>query len=142
MTVQLIPYLNFQGTTAEVMEFYRSVLGGELEIDTHASFAQSSGTPLMVPPEHGDLVMHASLTTPFGFQLMAADALPGMPHSSGSAVTLSLVGDAADKESLTRAYEALIEGGEATQPLEEAPWGASFGMLVDRFGTEWMINIG
>ncbi|MGC5615574.1 VOC family protein [Georgenia sp. Z1491] len=142
MTVTLVPYLNFQGTAAEAMEHYRSVLGGELEVDTHASFAQSTGGELMVPPEQADLVMHAQLTTPFGFQVMAADVPADMPHTPGSSVQISLVGDAEDKEALTAAFHALAEGGEATQPLEEAPWGASFGMVTDRYGIGWMFNIG
>ena len=38
-------------------------------------------------------------------------------------------------------FEKLSTGGKVTQPLEMAPWGDTFGMVEDKFGVEWMMNI-
>jgi PhnB protein len=37
-------------------------------------------------------------------------------------------------------FNALADGGTVTMPLEKTFWAKSFGMLIDRFGTPWMIN--
>ena len=132
MTQNLNPYLNFDGTTREAMEHYRSVLGGELTVSTFGEF----GAPEGVDP---DGVMHAQLTTPAGFLLMASDGAPGQPVTSGSNFAISLSGD--DAEALHGYWDGLAEGGQVTIPLEKQMWGDEFGMLADRFGISWMVNI-
>ncbi len=132
MTSRLNPYLNFSTEAREAMGFYKSVLGGELTI---MSFAQG-GMPHA--PADADLVMHAQLETPLGFTLMASD-MPremGKPSPNG---TVSLSGD--DAAELRSYWTALSADGEVVMPLESAPWGDAFGMLTDRFGVQWMVNI-
>jgi PhnB protein len=63
----------------------------------------------------------------------------GFSESSNHSVSLS--GDSSDREELTRYFEGLSEGGTVTMPLEKASWGDWFGMLVDRFGIQWLVNI-
>ena len=53
---------------------------------------------------------------------------------------MSLSGD--DEEKLTRYFNALSVGGTVSQPLMKAPWGDTFGMLVDKFGVHWMVDVG
>ena len=130
----LNPYLNFQGNAREAIEFYHSVFGGTLDISTFGEF-QMPGSG----PEDQDKVMHAQITTPSGFTLMASDVPPGMPFSDGSRITVSLSGNETDE--LTGYFNQLAEGGNVTQPLQAAPWGDSFGQLADRFGTTWLVNI-
>jgi PhnB protein len=117
------------------MEFYRSVLGGEL---TTTSFAEGG-----IPHEPADAakVMHAQLETPSGQTLMAADSPTGDPTSGTgfSGVSMSLSGE--DHAELSGYWAKLSEGGNILQPLEAAPWGDSFGMLVDRYGVTWFVNI-
>ncbi|GAA1477320.1 VOC family protein [Nocardioides aestuarii] len=126
----LNPYLNFDGNTREAMEFYQSVLGGQLDVMT---FGQMGGEP-------ADGVMHAYLGTPAGFHLMASDGPPGQPAPTpGGAVSLSLSGD--DHDELTGWFHALAEGGTVLQALEPQMWGDTFGMCVDRFGIQWLVNI-
>jgi PhnB protein len=82
--------------------------------------------------------MHAQLETPDGLVLMAADTPSGMEHRPQAGVSVSLSGD--DEARLRGYWERLSEGGTVMVPFEQAPWGATFGMCVDRFGTRWMVN--
>ena len=132
MTSRLNPYLAFDGTAREAMEFYRSVFGGELTVSTFGEF----GNP---DPALADKVMHAQLETDAGYTLMASDLAPGMPFNPGDTITISLSGD--DDGGLRRYWEKLSDGGTVTMPLEKQMWGDEFGMCVDRFGISWMVNI-
>ncbi len=131
MASKLNPYLNFDGSCREAMEFYQSVLGGELVVNTFGEYGDEG------PSKDG--VMHAQLETPNGFTLMASDTPPGMTVDKGAAVSISLSGD--DSDELRRYWEGLSEGAEVTMPLEKQMWGDEFGMLTDRFGMQWMVNI-
>ena len=70
---------------------------------------------------------------------MASDAPPGMPLDEGSTVSISLSGDDADQ--LRGYWEKRSEGASVSMPLEKQMWGDEFGMLTDRFGMQWMVNI-
>ena len=131
MASRLNPYLNFDGNAREAMEFYQSVLGGELTVNTFGEYGDEGPTK--------DGVMHAQLETPSGFTLMASDTPPGMPLDKGASVSISLSGD--DSDQLRGYWEKLSEGAEVTMPLERQMWGDEFGMLTDRFGVQWMVNI-
>jgi PhnB protein len=131
MASKLNPYLNFDGSCREAMEFYQSVLGGELTVNTFGEYGDEG------PSKDG--VMHAQLETPDGFTLMASDAPPGMELDEGSTVSISLSGD--DADALRRYWQGLSEGAQVTMALEKQMWGDEFGMLTDRFGMQWMVNI-
>jgi PhnB protein len=62
-----------------------------------------------------------------------------MEYKPGTNVSLSLSGE--DDEELTGYYDKLSEGGNASMPLSKAPWGDKFGMLTDKFGIQWLVNI-
>ena len=132
MVTRLNPYLAFRDTAREAMEFYHSVLGGTLELNTFRDF----GMP--VAPGEEDLVMHSLLEAPGGLALMGADTPSSMELSAGGSVSISLSGD--DIDVLTGYWTGLAEGATITAPFEVAPWGDLFGMLVDRFGVTWMVN--
>lgn len=133
MATQLNPYLSFRDNAREAMTFYRSVFGGELTISTFAEFHASED------PAEQDKVMHSMLVTPDGLTLMGADTPNSMEYKPQAGVAISLSGD--DEERLRGWWEKLSEGGTVQMPLERAPWGDTFGMCVDRFGTSWMVNI-
>ena len=135
MSIHLNPYLNFPDARArEAMEFYQSVLGGELSVMSFGDMGTEG--PLATQ------VMHGQLVVPGGLVLMGADAPPEMVQVSiGDNVSVSLSGGPEDADRLRGWFAALSEGGEVRQPLEAAPWGDEFGMLVDRFGISWLVNI-
>jgi PhnB protein len=131
MTVRLNPYLSFSDNAREAMTFYQQVFGGDLQISTFAELGASDD------PALGDNVMHSMLEAPNGLVLMGADTPPGMETTPNGSISLS--GD--DEATLRGYWDALVEGGTVTVPLEQAPWGDTFGMCTDRFGIPWLVNI-
>lgn len=120
------------GRAREAVEFYQSVLGGELSMMTFGQMGTEG--PL------ADQLMHSQLETPAGFTLMVADAPPEMVQvTPGDNVSVSLSGD--DEAELRGWFAGLAEGGTVTMPLERQVWGDTFGALTDRFGIGWMVNI-
>jgi PhnB protein len=133
MQTRLNPYLGFRDNAREALEFYKSVFGGNLEISTFKEFGASQD------PSEDDKVMHGMLTISDSMVIMASDTPNSMRHAEESNISLSLSGD--NDEELTGYFNKLAEGGRVTMPLEKAMWGDKFGMLTDKFGTSWMVNI-
>ena len=130
----LNPYLSFKGQAREAMEFYQSVFGGELTVSTFGESGMSED------PATADQVMHSQLEAD-GMTLMGADTPEGMPYNPGDTISISLSGPSEDGERLRGYWEGLSQGGTEAVPLEKAPWGDYFGMLTDRFGVGWLVNI-
>ena len=133
MPSKLNPYLNFRDNTREAMEFYRSVFGGKLDMNTFKDYHASQD------PSEDDKIMHSVLETENGMTIMAADTPNRMEYKPGTNFGLSLSGD--DEPELTAYYERLAAGGTATMPLAKAAWGDTFGMVTDKFGISWLVNI-
>ncbi len=135
MTSRLNPYLGFRDNAKDAMEFYHSVFGGELTSSTFGEMHASED------PAEADKIMHAQLETPSGYTLMGADTPNSMGFSETSNHSVSLSGDSAAQEELTGYFNGLAEGGQIAMPLDKAPWGDYFGMLIDKFGVQWLVNI-
>jgi PhnB protein len=133
MASRLNPYLSFRDNARQAMDFYKSVFGGEL---TSTTFGEGN---MAQNPADKDKIMHSQLETPAGFTLMGSDTPSGMDFTPGNTMTVSLSGD--EEAPLKSYWDKLKAGGTVTLPLEKAPWGDSFGMLTDKFGTPWMVNI-
>jgi PhnB protein len=133
MTSQLNPYLGFRDDARQAMEFYQSVFGGELNLGTFGEMHASED------PAEADKIMHGQLETPNGYVIMGADTPNSMEYSTTSNISVSLSGD--DAEDLRRFFAGLSEGGTVIEPLTKAPWGDEFGMLTDRFGVTWLVNV-
>lgn len=133
MNVRLNPYLNFSNSAEEALKLYQSVFGGEL---TLSRFGENG---MAEDPADANKIMHGQLEAPNGMTLMASDAPPGMPLDEGGSISVSLSGD--DETTLRGYWNGLVAGGKVTVPLEKAPWGDTFGMLTDKFGIAWLVNI-
>lgn len=133
MTARLNPYLSFRGNAREAMEFYQSVFGGDLTVST---FAEAGG--MGVAEGEQDQLMHAMLTAG-DLVLMGADTPSHMDFAPPAGISVSLSGD--EDSRLRGWWEGLADGATITMPLEVAPWGDAFGMLQDRYGVDWMVNI-
>ena len=133
MASRLNPYLSFDGNARDAMETYKGVFGGELTVSTFGDMGQTDEALK-------DKVMHSQLETPAGFTLMASDTPPGASEfKPGNNFSVSLSGD--DDAELRGYFDGLAEGGNVTLALEKQVWGDVFGMVADRFGTLWMVNI-
>ncbi|MGW5190758.1 VOC family protein [Kribbella sp. NPDC004138] len=133
MASRLNPYIQFDGDARAAMEFYQSVFGGDLSANTFKEFGAGHG------PEDDEKLMHSQLETPSGFTLMASDTPQGMPYNPGQNIAISLSGEG---DELRGYWEKLSTGdSKVTVPLEKQMWGDEFGMVTDRFGINWMVNI-
>jgi PhnB protein len=83
--------------------------------------------------------MHSTLEADNGIAFMAADTPNGMEYRPGTTMSMSLNGD--NDAELSGYFQKLSDGGTVTMPLEKAPWGDKFGMVLDKFGIQWMVNI-
>ncbi len=131
---KLNPYMHFKDNAREAMEFYKSVFGGELTMSTFREGMNDTGPA-------ADNIMHAMLVIGPEMTIMASDTPPGMESNPGASVGLSLSGESNDEEKLKGFWERLSEGANISVPLDKSPWGDTFGMLTDKFGMEWMVNI-
>lgn len=133
MSSILNPYLNFNGNAKEAMEFYHGVFGGDLHVSTFAE----GGMPHA--EDEGHKIMHAQIVAPNGITIMASDTPSSWPYNPGTNIHCSLSGS--DENELTGYWNKLGSGAKILQPLEQAPWGDQFGMLVDKYGIQWLVNI-
>ena len=130
---QVNAYLNFDGNTAEAMRFYERVLGGTLSLMTNGQ----SPIADQIPAEHADRVLHAHLEFDGGV-LMASDSMAGHTYQGMHGFGLALTYETVDRAK--KVFDALAEGGKVSMPMTESFWAKAFGMLVDRYGTPWLIN--
>jgi PhnB protein len=128
MTIRLNPYISFRGNAREAMEFYNSVFGGKLTLNTFEDLHAAQD------PSENNQIMHSQLVVDNGLTLMGSDATERWPFNPGDNFQVSLSGDAEDEAILTGYWNGLIVGANVTAPLSKATWGDSFGMCIDRFG--------
>ena len=132
----LDPYLFFDGNCAAAMRFYEKALGGKLEaMMTHADAPPSAG----VPPGSPERIMHASLALG-DRRIMASDTMKGDAYAGMHGFSIALSYPSVDEAK--KVFAALSEGGKVNMPMGPTFWVESFGMLVDRFGTAWMVSGG
>lgn len=131
--IRLNAYMHFKDNAREAMAFYHAIFGGKLDMTTFKEGGMSSDAA------DGNKLMHAMLVGENGITLMAADTPKHMTYAPGDTITLSLSGD--DQGALSGYWDKLAVGATIEQPLEKAPWGDTFGMLRDRYGIEWMVDI-
>lgn len=131
--LQINPYLVFNGQCAEAFRFYEQVLGGKIEM--MMTFGESPAAE-HTPPGAQDRIMHVRLVVD-GQALMGSDSPPEY-FEKPQGISVSLNVD--EPEDAERIFHAFAEGGTVTMPIQKTFWAGRFGMLVDRFGTPWMVN--
>ena len=148
MTIQTTTHLNFRGDARQALEFYQSVFGGHLVVNTYADF----GMPADVPG--ADKVVFGLVAAENGFRIMGYD-IPGQTEGSiagggrtvrenGTTVTdqalfVTIGSDTLDE--LQGHWDALAVGATVVEPLAASAWSAGFGMLTDQFGVTWSISV-
>jgi PhnB protein len=131
MASRLNPYLNFNGTARQAVEYYASVFGGTPTFNTFADLGAADS------PD-ANKIMHAMLETDAGYTIMAADLPSGMAYQPMAGCSVSISGD---DPALRGYFDKLAEGGTVTMPMAKQAWGDEFGMCVDQFGVAWMVDI-
>jgi len=132
---QVIPYLGFNGNCAEAVRFYERVLDGRLEV-----LMSGADSPMAdhMPKEFAHRIMHARLVLPGGAVLYAGDAPANVPYEGIKGVSITLNYDTTAQAQ--KVFDALAAGGTVTMPMQPAFWSKAWGMLIDRFGTPWIVN--
>lgn len=136
--MQVQPYVFFNGRCDEAIEFYRQALGAELTF--RMRFGEMPAGPdgaNAIPPGSEDRIMHASLQIGDSTVYVSDGRETGQPDYKGFMLSIQLK-DVAKAE---RAFAALSEGGQVVMPLCQTFWSAKFGMVTDKFGVEWMVNV-
>jgi PhnB protein len=134
LTVNVVTHLNFRGDARAALEFYRSVFGGDLAIVTY----ENAGN--VQDPAEADQVMWGQVAADNGFHVMAYDVPAARPWSRGEdPFFVSLRG--ADAEEIAEYWEKLSEGANVAVPLAPAQWAPLYGMLKDRFGITWVVDV-
>ena len=133
--MRLNPHLTFNGQCQAAFEFYKKCLGGEIVM-----MMRYGDSPLaeITSPEWGKKIIHATFALG-EYVLTGADAPPERYQKPQGFSVLLHLGSAAEAD---RIFKTLAEKGMVQMPLQETFWALRFGMLVDQFGTPWMINCG
>ena len=131
------PYLFFNGSCEQAVEFYRKALGAQVEMMLRFKESPEPPPPGMVPPGFENKIMHTSFrigqTT-----VMASDGCSTeKPSFKGFSLSLSVPTEA----EADRAFAALAAGGQVRMPLAKTFWSPRFGMVEDRFGVGWMVSV-
>lgn len=137
MALKLIGYLHFNGNAREAAEFYQSVFGGELQLST---FAEYESEEMPVADADKNKIMNAFLKGDNDIKIMLSDVPSYMEYDDGHRISLALnTNDEAQGRAL---WDKLSEGGTVTMDLQESMWNSIFGMFTDKFGINWMLDIG
>lgn len=127
-------YLSFDGRCAEAFAFYAGILGGT--VDIRQTYGQTTLADDMAPEEWGR-VMHARLLLGDGQEIIGSDAPAAWRTASGGyAVAIEMD----DPAAAARAFASLAAGGTVRLAYAPTFWSAGFGLLVDRYGVQWMVN--
>ncbi|WP_214324971.1 VOC family protein [Nonomuraea sediminis] len=134
MSVDTVTHLNFRGQARAALTFYQSVFGGDAVVVTY----ENAGN--VQDPSEADQVMWGQVTAPGGFRVMAYDVPSRLPWNPGeNAFFISLRGETA--EEITAYWDGLSAGATVLQPLGPAGWAPLYGMLKDRFGVTWVVDV-
>ena len=128
----LTPYIHFGGNAREALHFYENAFNGKIQqIGTYGE------SPMPGDEDYKDKIMHARLVFD-GNMIMVSDVFKGQQAAVGGNIQLSIEFD--DVNKLNEVFSKMAEGGKITMELQDAFWGARFGMLQDKFGVNWMFN--
>ena len=134
MSVNAVTHLNFRGDAHTALTFYQSVFGGNVAVVTY----KDAGN--VQDPSEADQVMWGQVAADSGFRVMAYDVPARLPWNQGeNAFFVSLRGETTDE--VTAYWEKLSDGASVLQPLGPAQWAPLYGMLTDRFGITWVVDV-
>ena len=138
-TVTINPYLTFPGNCEEAFNFYKSVFGGNFPyIGRFGEMPPMDGKP--VPDSEKNKIMHMSLPIGNSSVLMGSDSSDAFGHATNIGNNFSISINATSENEADKLFNGLSNGGHQPMPMSKTFWGSYFGMLVDKFGIQWMIS--
>lgn len=128
-------YLSFDGNCADAMRFYEKALGAKLEV-----LMSGAESPMadQIPQAFAHRILHARLVLPCGGMLFGGDAPAHIPYPGIRGVSMTLNYESVDQAE--KVFNALAGDGQVTMPMQPSFWAKTWGMLIDRFGTPWIVN--
>ena len=135
--MQIQPHLSFEGRCEEAVEFYRKAVGAEVTFMARFKDIPGPQPPGSIPPGGENKIMHTSFRIGDSV-LMASD---GHCTGKGSFQGIQLAIQVKDAATADRVFNGLSEGGQVKMPLMQTFWSPRFGMVTDKFGVEWMVNV-
>lgn len=136
--MKLSTHVAYNGNCEEAFNFYKSIFGGEFDtVQRNKDIPAEAASPVKAGEE--DKILHISLPIGKNSMLMGCD----MPAAFGEATRSNSfnISISTDSEADTeRIYNSLLAGGKVNMPLDKTFWGAYFGMVVDKYGVQWMIS--
>ncbi|MBO9556286.1 VOC family protein [Cellulomonas sp.] len=134
MSITTTTHLNFRGDARAALELYREVFGGELALVTYRD------AHAVHDPSDADHVMWGEVRSGHGFHVMAYDVPTHLPYDAGvNPVFVSVRGT--DPDEITARWKGLSAGATVVQDLAPAGWSPLYGMLRDRFGVVWVLDV-
>lgn len=134
MTVNSVVHLNFRGEARTALESYQSAFGGDIAVVTY------SDAHNVQDPSEANQIMWGQVAAPAGFNVMAYDVPVRLPlERGGNSFFVSVRGD--DVDEITRYWDELADGAAVLAPLAPAQWGPIYGMLKDKFGIVWVLDV-
>lgn len=131
------PYLFFNGSCEQAVEFYKKAIGAEVQMMMRYKESPEPPKPGMVPPGFENKIMHVSFQVGQTTVMASDGCSAGKPQFEGFSLSLAVATDA----EADRAFTALAEGGQVRMPLAKTFWSPRFGMVTDRFGIGWMVSV-
>lgn len=134
MSITITPHLNFQGQARAALAFYHAVFGGQQALVTYADMGN------VQDPRDAERVIWGQVAGAGGERIMACDLATGTPFQAGeNPVFMSLRGK--DDGEIARRWQGLAAGATVLRDLAPAPWTPLYGMLTDRFGVTWVVDV-
>jgi len=134
MSLTVTPHLNFQGQARAALAFYHAVFGGQIAQVTYADMGNVQDS------RDADQIIWGQVAALDGFRIMACDLATGTPWQAGeNASFVSLRAD--DAADIERRWAGLVDGAQVLRALGPAPWSPLYGMLKDRFGITWVVDV-
>jgi PhnB protein len=130
--MKLTPYIHFAGNAEEALNFYKEVLGGEI-----VALNRYGDTPMPADEDYKQKIIHARLAFADNL-IMISDTFKGNTVHTNGNIQLSI--EMPDKLQMETVFAKMAAGGKIIMPLQDQFWGATFGMLEDKFGVSWMFN--
>ena len=132
-------WINFNGNAEEAFTFYQSVFGGEFT--KVIRFKDLAGPEFPVGDADAEKIMQITLPLGGGNMLIGNDVPSFMGKVSEEENRSKIHVGVESKEEAEKIFSGLSQGAQVEAPLGSSPWGTYFGMLRDRYGIEWIIDV-